>query len=202
MSPRALLSNQQTMGSNCAPTIDVSHNNERKPTTTETRVTYDNSTWHAMNTTYINSTKETSSKWSVETRTGSQCQTDRWKLEPGVSSAQFHPRCETSSGQFSSIQEAEAVQLKSRCKASVQFISVQFSSVHFSSVQIKRPKQFSAVQVKWPQQLSLGQFSSVQFSSVQFSSVQVKWPQQLSSVQFKARGQSSLVQFKLRGQSC
>ena len=39
--------------------IDVTHDNERKPTT-ETRVTYDNSTWHAMNTTYINSTKETS----------------------------------------------------------------------------------------------------------------------------------------------
>ena len=30
---------------------------ERRPTTTETRVTYDNSTWHAMNTRYINSTK-------------------------------------------------------------------------------------------------------------------------------------------------
>ena len=29
-------------------------------TTTETRVTYDNSTWHAMDTRYINSTKETS----------------------------------------------------------------------------------------------------------------------------------------------
>ena len=33
---------------------------ERRPTTTETRVAYDNSTWHAINTGYINSTKETS----------------------------------------------------------------------------------------------------------------------------------------------
>ena len=54
------LGNQQTMGSNCARTIDVAHDTERRPTTTETRVAYDNSTWHAMNTTCINSTKETS----------------------------------------------------------------------------------------------------------------------------------------------
>ena len=33
---------------------------ERRPTTTETRVADDNSTWHAINTRYINSTKETS----------------------------------------------------------------------------------------------------------------------------------------------
>ena len=41
--------NQQTMGSNCARTIDVRHDSERRPTTTETRVAYDNSnsTWHA-----------------------------------------------------------------------------------------------------------------------------------------------------------
>ena len=39
------------MGSNCARTIDVTHDFERRPTTTETRVAYDNSTWHAMNTT-------------------------------------------------------------------------------------------------------------------------------------------------------
>ena len=52
---------QQTMGSNCARTIDVTHDIERNPTTTETRVAYDNSSWHAINTTYINSTKETSS---------------------------------------------------------------------------------------------------------------------------------------------
>ena len=55
--------NQQTMGSNnCARTIDATHGNERRPTTTETRVACDKSTWHAMNTRYINSTKETSSK--------------------------------------------------------------------------------------------------------------------------------------------
>ena len=30
--------------------------------TTETRVSYDNSTWHAINTGYVNSTKEASSK--------------------------------------------------------------------------------------------------------------------------------------------
>ena len=52
---------QQTMGSSCARTIDVSHI-ERRPTTTETRVAYDNSTWHAINTrwAYKNFTKETS----------------------------------------------------------------------------------------------------------------------------------------------
>ena len=33
---------------------------EPRPTTTEIRVAYDNSTWHAINTRYINSTKETS----------------------------------------------------------------------------------------------------------------------------------------------
>ena len=33
---------------------------ERRPTTTETRVAYDNSTWHVINSRYINSTKETS----------------------------------------------------------------------------------------------------------------------------------------------
>ena len=54
------LINQQTMGSNCARTLDVTHDIERRPTTTEIRVAYDNSTWHAMNTTYIISTKETS----------------------------------------------------------------------------------------------------------------------------------------------
>ena len=42
------------MGSNCAQTIDVTH--ERRPTTTETQVAHDNSTWHVMNTMYINST--------------------------------------------------------------------------------------------------------------------------------------------------
>ena len=49
------------LGSNCARTIDVINVIERRPTT-EIRVAYDNSTWHAMNTTYINSTKETSSR--------------------------------------------------------------------------------------------------------------------------------------------
>ena len=62
---RAKLKNQQTMGSNCARAIDVTHDIERRPTTTETRVAYDNATWHAMNTTYINPTKETSSKKDV-----------------------------------------------------------------------------------------------------------------------------------------
>ena len=33
---------------------------ERRPTTTETRVVYDSSSWHAINTGYIHSTKETS----------------------------------------------------------------------------------------------------------------------------------------------
>ena len=56
---------QQTMGSNCGRTIDVTHDIEPRPTTTETRVAYDNSTWHAMNTRCINSTKETSSKKDV-----------------------------------------------------------------------------------------------------------------------------------------
>ena len=49
------------MGSNCTRTTDITHDIAHRPTTTETRVAYDNSTWHAMNTTYINSTKETSS---------------------------------------------------------------------------------------------------------------------------------------------
>ena len=47
---------QQTMGSNCART-DITH----RTTTTETHLTYDNTTWHAINTGYINSTKETAS---------------------------------------------------------------------------------------------------------------------------------------------
>ena len=58
--------NQQTMGSNCARTIDVVHDIERRPTTTETGVAYDNSTWHVMNTMYINSTKETSTRLAVK----------------------------------------------------------------------------------------------------------------------------------------
>ena len=58
------------MGSNCDPTIDVTHDNECRPTTTETRVAYDNSTWHAMNTTYINSTKETSSDMFIDIKHG------------------------------------------------------------------------------------------------------------------------------------
>ena len=33
--------NQQTMGSNCARTTDVTHDIECRPTTTETRITYD-----------------------------------------------------------------------------------------------------------------------------------------------------------------
>ena len=37
------------MGSHCARIIDITHDIERRPTTTETRVAYDNSTWHAMN---------------------------------------------------------------------------------------------------------------------------------------------------------
>ena len=41
-----------------AGTIDVTHRTLRH-TTTETRVAYDNSTWHAINTRYIHSTKET-----------------------------------------------------------------------------------------------------------------------------------------------
>ena len=36
---------------------------ERRPTTTETQVAYDNFTWHAVNTRYRNSTKETSLCW-------------------------------------------------------------------------------------------------------------------------------------------
>ena len=40
------------MGSKyCARTIDITHDIECRPTTTETPVAYDNSTWHAMNTT-------------------------------------------------------------------------------------------------------------------------------------------------------
>ena len=71
------LKNQQTMGSHFARTIDVTHDIERRPTTTETRVAYDNySTCHAMNATYINSTKDTSSLLkaylnSLVNRTGS-----------------------------------------------------------------------------------------------------------------------------------
>ena len=45
--------------------LDVTHDNKRRPTATETRVAYDNSTWHAMNTRYINPTEETSSKKDV-----------------------------------------------------------------------------------------------------------------------------------------
>ena len=63
MRPRALLYNQQTMGSNCTRTIDVTHDIERRPTTTEIRVAYDNSTWHAITyARYINSTKTSSKK--------------------------------------------------------------------------------------------------------------------------------------------
>ena len=41
--------NQQTMGTNnCTRTMDVTYDNERRPTTTETRVEYDNSTWYAL----------------------------------------------------------------------------------------------------------------------------------------------------------
>ena len=36
---------------------------ERRPTASETRVAYDNSTWRAINTRYIHSTKETSSNY-------------------------------------------------------------------------------------------------------------------------------------------
>ena len=38
--------------------MDVTRDIERRPTTSETRVVYDNSTWHAIYTTYINSTKD------------------------------------------------------------------------------------------------------------------------------------------------
>ena len=58
------LLNQQTMGSNCARKIDVTHDIEHRPTTTETRVAYDTCRLPGMRwiQTYINSTKETSSK--------------------------------------------------------------------------------------------------------------------------------------------
>ena len=46
------------MGINCDRSIDVTH---WTGTQQQTRVAYDNSTWPAMNTGYINSTKETSS---------------------------------------------------------------------------------------------------------------------------------------------
>ena len=39
----------------------TSHIEQARHTTTETRVAYDNSTWHSMDTGYINSTKEETS---------------------------------------------------------------------------------------------------------------------------------------------
>ena len=38
--------------------------------TTETRVAYDNSTWHAINTEYIHSSKETCARWNHRRRLG------------------------------------------------------------------------------------------------------------------------------------
>ena len=60
--------NQQTTGSKCARTIDVMSHWTGTYTTTETRVAYDTSTWHAIDTGYINSTKETHPRWLVSNR--------------------------------------------------------------------------------------------------------------------------------------
>ena len=82
------------MGSNCARTIDVTHDIERRPTTTETRVAHDNSTWHAMNTTYINSTKETythtRARMHIHTHTCTHARTHTARLIKSIESKGEH----------------------------------------------------------------------------------------------------------------
>ena len=84
MRTRALLQNQQTMGSNCARTLDVTHWTGTQ-LATETRVAYDTFTWHAINTGYINSTKETSF--------ATLCKSPWWSLCTLCLSQKVHQGC-------------------------------------------------------------------------------------------------------------